>query len=170
MNIPILMYHEITENPNNEWCVSIDNFEKQMGFLKKQGFETITLSSLYNNITTNKKLPEKPIIITFDDARLGVYKHAYPILKKLKMKSCLFVVSDWISNKQSVPENEKYSDFMNWDQIKELSENNFEIGSHSKDHSNLTKLSEKDLELNIVESKSIIELKINKNNFSFYFL
>jgi len=165
------MYHEINDNPRNEWCVSTEEFQQQMEFLKKQNYQTITLDEFYefreNNETNNTKdkktLPEKPIIITFDNARLGVYKHAYPILKKLELKACLFVVSDWISDKKNIPENENYSDFMNWEQIKELSENNFQIGSHSKNYDNLTKLPDKELELNLLESKAIIELRINKD-------
>jgi len=113
-NIPILMYHEISEDIDNDWTITQDLFRKHMFFLKEQGYTPITLNQL------NKNLDGKSVILTFDDGRIGFFKHAYPILKELNFKATIFIVTDWIDNK-NIPEQEKYSEFMNWDQIIELS-------------------------------------------------
>src|SRR3989344_8558766 len=93
--IPILMYHDISEN-NNGWCVSPHNFEEQMQFLKKEGYKTISLTELSEGTKKNDETKEKLIIITCDDARKGVYSNAFPLLKKLNFTATLFVVPQWI--------------------------------------------------------------------------
>tara|TARA_Y100000034_G_scaffold3294_1_gene3967 strand:+ start:13636 stop:15507 length:1872 start_codon:yes stop_codon:yes gene_type:complete len=160
MNIPILRYHEVCNNPKNQNEISIEVFKKQMNFLKKNNFKTINLNDLHEHVTKNTQLPQKPVIIIFDKGRAGVYENAYPIIKELGMNACIFINPNLI---------EKDSEFMTWDKIKELSDNNFIVGSCSREKVDLEKLSEKELELNLAESKSIIELKINKDINHFYY-
>ena len=88
MPIPILMYHSINTEKNNV-SLNIDNFRKQMFFLKKNNFQTINLNQI-NNKNSNKK----NFIITFDDGYEDVYLNALPILKELNFSAiCYFVTS-----------------------------------------------------------------------------
>ncbi|MDP2860371.1 MAG: hypothetical protein Q8N98_01495, partial [bacterium] len=73
IKVPILIYHYVEEIRDKEDTVRTGLtvvpyfFEKQMAFLAKNGFAAITLGSLAESFYFGKKLPEKPIIITFDD-------------------------------------------------------------------------------------------------------
>ncbi|MBT4805356.1 polysaccharide deacetylase family protein [Candidatus Woesearchaeota archaeon] len=156
--IPILMYHEISDK-DNDWCVSLQQFEKQLQFLKDNSYKTISLTELKNGINEDKETDEKLIVLTFDDARKGVYDFAFPLLKKFNFTATISVVPDWIDGK-NIPEEEFYSLFMSWNELKELSDSGFEIASHSLSHQNLTKLSEEELVKELSESKRIIEEKL----------
>ena len=87
MPIPILMYHSINTEKNNV-SLNIDNFRKQMFFLKKNNFQKINLNKI-NNKNSNKK----NFIITFDDGYEDVYLNALPILKEQFSAICYFVTN-----------------------------------------------------------------------------
>ena len=159
-DIPILMYHDIGDY-NSEWCVSPSDFEEQMQLLKQEGYKTISLSELNEGIKKDKQTSDKHIVITFDDARKGVYTHALPLLKKLNFTATIFVVPQWI-DKNDIPQSEQYSEFMSWEDVKECAQV-FEIGSHTFSHKNLTKLDEAALNEELTNGKKIIEKKLNKN-------
>jgi len=165
--IPILIYHEISA-VNNLWCVSPDHFKQQLDFLKKNGYKTISLTELKKGLEQNKETAEKLVVLTFDDARKGVYASAYPKLKEHGFTATIFIVPDWIEGK-SLQGHSVFSEFLSWEELKELSENDFELGSHTLSHQNLMSLNETDLIKEINESKRIIENKLNRkiNSFSY---
>ncbi len=65
--------------------------ELELAFLLEKGYETISFLDLKESIETGKKLPQRPVIITFDDAYENFRTHALPILKRLQLKATLFV-------------------------------------------------------------------------------
>ena len=138
-DVPILMYHEIGEH-DSPWCVSPKAFEQQMLILKRHGFRTISLHELRKGIEQNEETPEKLAVITFDDGRKGVYTHALPLFQKLGFTGTIYIVPQWIDRKESIPNSEKYSDFLTWEELKELVRSGFEIGSHTFSHKNLAGL------------------------------
>ncbi len=142
-DVPILMYHDIGDEETS-WCISASAFEEQMTFLKREGYHSISLSELKKGLETGSDFSGKAVVITFDDARTGVYTFGYPILKKLGFTAAVFIVPDWADGK-NVPSEESYSSFMTWDQLRELVGNGFEMGSHSFSHRNLTVLSQEEL-------------------------
>ena len=149
----------------NLWSISLREFQKQMNFLKEQGYKTISLSQLRDYLKEDLKdielkdiklPPEKLIVITFDDARKGVYQYAFPILKGLGFSATIFIVPKWIEEPESIPQNERYSDFLNWNQLRELQQSSFELGSHSYSHQDLTRLTAKEITFELNNSKKII--------------
>lgn len=136
-------FHDIGLGKKIDWRISPDKFEAY-----------IKLMSL---------TPKKNIEIHFDDARIGVYKYAYPLLKDLieieKFRPVIFVVTNWIDRFQ-IPEHEKYSEFLTWRQLQELHQAGFEIGSHTKSHQNLCMLSSEIITEELEISKKIIENNI----------
>lgn len=176
-DIPILMYHEISgknnskyndNEQNNPWCVSSAEFEKQMLYLKKAGYKTISLAELKEGVEANKETTEKFVVLTFDDARKGVYDLAFPVLKKFSFTATIFVVSEWIEGR-ALEGKTNYSPFMSWKELKELAGNGFEIGAHTLTHRSLINLNETELIKEIIESKKIIEEKTGQivNSFSY---
>lgn len=96
VNIPILTYHHLapegTFEPNSPVIISPMVFSAQMQLLKDQGYHTITSQDLYDYLRKDIALPEKPVLITFDDGYESNYTLAYPVLKKLGMKAVINIV------------------------------------------------------------------------------
>ena len=166
MKIPILLYHSINNDKSN-LSLSLDDFEKQLKFLNKNGFQTIS----FDGIDKNKK---KQIIITFDDGYKDTYQFALPILKKYNFKATCFLVSNLIGKKNSwdsLRDDFISKDLMNTDDINEWIKNGMLIGSHSHNHDDLTKLNKFDLEKDLDFSKKTLEDKfgIEINNFCYPF-
>ncbi|WP_054957940.1 polysaccharide deacetylase family protein [Paenibacillus dakarensis] len=156
-SIPILMYHSISINPSNTLSVHPEVFYKQMEHLKNAGYNTITFKELMN-WKTNQELPNKPILITFDDGYLDNFTVAYPYLKKLQMKATIFATSDYIG----------VSNHFDWNQAMEMEESGLiEMGVHTRHHVDLTKCSPLQLEDEISGAKKIMENRLGHPIISF---
>lgn len=92
--VPILMYHHLDADKSmgSSTIVSQDDFRDEMLTLKENGYNTIFFKDLYDYVYSGRELPDKPIIITFDDGYESNYKYAYPVLKELGMKATISVI------------------------------------------------------------------------------
>ena len=151
MGIPILMYHSIIND--HEKSVSIKSFQEQMLLMKKMDYETINFNELDN--TESKK----KFIITFDDGYENIFINALPILKQLGFKATCFIITNKIGHYNDWDENQKNfkkMKLMNTNQINEWVKHGFNIGSHTLDHTNLTKLNNNDKIDQITNSKRFL--------------
>ncbi|MCA1065268.1 polysaccharide deacetylase family protein [Rossellomorea sp. AcN35-11] len=109
-SIPILTYHRIIKEKDltkrhyikgkiNPMIVTTENFRKQMDYLEKNGFTTLTLSELYAFLTNDLDIPDKSVVLTFDDGYKDNYIEAYPILKERGFKAANFIITGAISNR-----------------------------------------------------------------------
>lgn len=102
--IPVLMYHHILrdeENVNfkdNACTISLDNFKEQIKYLYDNGFTAITSAQLIDYLYDKKPLPEKSIMLTFDDGYYSNIIYAYPILKEYNFKAVIFAVTNLITD------------------------------------------------------------------------
>ena len=161
--VPILMYHSIMDN--DEQSVSVQSFKKQMNLMKTMGYQTIKFNELKDN---NKK----KFIITFDDAYENIFINAFPILRKLGFNAICFIVTNKIGAYNDWDKNEfKKKKLMNFEQISEWLINGFNIGSHTLDHVDLTKLNKNDKINQIINSKKYLNSMFNTkiNTFAFPF-
>ena len=161
--VPILMYHSIRDN--DDQSVSTQSFKKQMNLMKTMGYQTIKFNELKGN---NKK----KFIITFDDAYENVFVNAFPILRKLGFNAVCFIVANKIGAYNDWDKNEfKKKKLMNFEQISEWLINGFNIGSHTLDHVDLTKLNKNDKINQIINSKKYLNSMFNTkiNTFAFPF-
>jgi len=78
----------------------LDEFEKQMKYLYDNGYKTIKLEDVVDYYYKGKALPEKAVLLTFDDMYKSVYKYAYPILKEYNFNAVGFVVLDWLFDEE----------------------------------------------------------------------
>jgi len=90
--IPILMYHHITDNVLSDMDVTPEIFYVQMRALYENGFTAITLRQLVDFVDYGTPLPERPVVITFDDGYLSVYQYAFPVLRQFGMTATSFVI------------------------------------------------------------------------------
>jgi len=120
-----ICYHNISDKGGNLYTISVEDFENQIKYMKDRNYSSISLDDLINYYENGVSLPKKSVLITFDDGLEGVYKFAYPILKKYGFKAVFFVISGRV---------DRVKNFVNWNELKEMVESNvFEVGSHTHD-------------------------------------
>lgn len=90
-DVPVLMYHHIAEEVN-DMTVTPETFREQMEALVENGYTAITLEDMVNYVYYGGELPEKPVLITFDDGYYSNYEYAYPVLEELGMSGVIFAV------------------------------------------------------------------------------
>lgn len=146
--IPVIMYHSIDYEEGNELRVPKENFKKQMQYLKDNGYNTISLDELYDFIKNDSKVPEKPVILTFDDGYVDNYTNAYPIIKELGLKATVFIITSCIDKDKS---------FLTSEQIKEMDANGFTVESHTVNHDRLAEISYNEQVDTLKQSKVFLE-------------
>lgn len=151
-SVPVLNYHMVGDL-NLALCVSAEGFEQQMKYLSDNGYTTITPDQLIAHLKRGEPLPEKPVMITFDDGYLDNYTIAYPILKKYGHKAVFFLIAGYIGTDQR---------FMNWQQVKEMSDNGMIMQSHTVNHVDLTKLAPDEAYQELLTSKRLVEETVGK--------
>lgn len=92
VNIPILLYHNLSKNSNGKMTISEKTFQEHMEAISSHGYQTISFQELLDFVEGKASLPQKPIMITFDDGYMSNYTMAYPVLSQLNMKSTIFVI------------------------------------------------------------------------------
>ncbi len=136
IKLPIIMYHHICKLDNrlNDFTIKPEQFEKDMLYLKEKGYETISVKQLLDYINNDIPLPEKPIMITFDDGHESFYEYIYPMLKRYDLKAVLSVVGSYTDTySENEDHNINYS-YLTWKQINEMANSGYvEIGNHTYD-------------------------------------
>ena len=98
VNIPVLMYHHLETKGNDGSSISISLFEDHIKALTEAGYTAILPDELQRYAIRGSMLPEKPVLITFDDGYLSNYQYAYPVLKKYNQKATIFVIGSTVGN------------------------------------------------------------------------
>jgi peptidoglycan/xylan/chitin deacetylase (PgdA/CDA1 family) len=112
----------------------------------------------------DEKPPDKTVVITFDDGFRNNYTQAFPILKMYGFTATVFLTIDHINGvctwdkHESIPE----IPLLSWDEIREMSTYGIDFGSHGCTHRYMTRLSREEMEMELQESKSTIEVKLGK--------
>jgi peptidoglycan/xylan/chitin deacetylase (PgdA/CDA1 family) len=151
--VPILCYHQIRDwRPTDsktarDYIVPEDKFRDQMKQLADSGYQTILPDQLYDYLAYGTPLPEKPVMLTFDDNDLDQYTVAYPELKKYGFKGVFFIMTVTIGKPR----------YMSREQIRELSDAGHVIGSHTYDHKNVKKYEEADWAVQIEKPNKKLE-------------
>lgn len=142
VKVPIVMYHHICKDEKllGKYVISPSELESDLLWIKEHGYTPIFVSDLLLYAEGGAPLPEKPIILTFDDGYESVFVYVHPLLKEYEMKAVVSVIgvySELYSNTKTKHINYSH---LTWDQIKEMDESGlWEIGNHSYDKHNLKK-------------------------------
>ncbi len=91
-DVPVLMWHNLAEESSGDMTISVDTFRAQIEALHEAGFKTVSLQQLYDYVRFGTELPEKPIVLTFDDGYFSNYEYAYPILREYGMQATIFAI------------------------------------------------------------------------------
>jgi len=155
--VPVLLYHDFSKNRPGKMRVTEKVFEEQMRFLKENGYQVITLAALLDFLELKEDIPPKSVVITIDDGWKSLYTIAYPILKKYGFPVTLFVYTDFVGGNKA----------LSWGQIRELSQNGFDIQCHTISHRYLTKRKKAEtfddyfaaVEKEVVMSRAVLQKK-----------
>ena len=91
-DVPVLMWHNLAEESSGDMTISVDTFRAQIEVLHEAGFKTVSLQQLYDYVHFGTELPEKPIVLTFDDGYFSNYEYAFPILQEYDMQATIFAI------------------------------------------------------------------------------
>jgi peptidoglycan/xylan/chitin deacetylase (PgdA/CDA1 family) len=131
-DVPILMYHYISAAPSAQdhirygLSVPPEMFEAQLELLRDNGFTTVTLRDLYESLAVGTPLPEKPVVLTFDDGYVDNYTNAFPLLNKYGMIGTFFVLTG--------PADDGNPAYLSWDMIQDMSNAGMDIQLHAREH------------------------------------
>ena len=124
--VPILAYHKFGDTPS-PMTVTREMFLAQMQYLAEHDYRVVRLRDLPDFLAGRKALPQRAVIITFDDGHQSIYRVAFPVLKRFGFPATLFIYTDYIENGG-----------LKWDQLGEMIDSGlFELQPHSKTHANL---------------------------------
>lgn len=158
VRVPILMYHYISVPPGDadqyriNLSVEPEVFRQQMAFLKSQGYETIDMYDLLDAILNGRQLPDKPIILTFDDGYRDAYLNAYPILTEFGYTGTFFISTEFVDR--------GLEPYMTWPMIEEMAAAGHRFESHGRSHLDLAKLGRADLIWQILGSQETLAAHI----------
>ena len=148
--IPVLLYHHVSDRESDmpDLTVSTAEFTRQLSLLRSHGFQTISPAQLGSYIQGDQvALPDKSILITFDDGYTDNYTHAFPILKQFGYSATIFMVGI----------NFDRANRLTRAQIREMTTNTLSVGAHSMTHPDLTQLSSSKLRYEVTGSKEKAE-------------
>ena len=151
--VPILIYHRVNDTDDNPATLKVADFDAQMKFLVDDGYHVISPDDLLDAWETDKPLPDKPIILTFDDGHADIYRNVFPILQKYNMRATVFIATDKIGMK----------DYLTWNEARALQSGGFiDFESRTMSGDDLTKLRGDKLWNEIYGSKQAIEWALKK--------
>ncbi len=170
--VPILMYHSVSNHAQTTfapYCVTPDQFRKQIAWLAEQGYQAITVNRLVEAVLTGSGLANRPILITFDDGFLDFYTDALPVLAEYHFPATLFVATSYVGKTSSWLKNEREEDrpMLHWDQLDEIARSGIECGGHSHSHAALDRLARMQVQSEIRLCKDLLEDHLGRQVTSF---
>ncbi len=134
VSVPIFMYHSLDTKKRDIWTLSPDSFEEDLRYLSENGYQAVFISELINYVYNGTPLPEKPVVLTFDDGYYNNYVQGLPLVEKYDMKMVLSVIGKEAQLFSDIEDlNEQYG-HLSWEQMGQLlSSGRVELANHSWD-------------------------------------
>lgn len=135
IDVPILMYHYVSELPEDADAYRIDLtvspvlFRQHLEYLRDVGYESIGLADLHLALLQGDPLPDRPIILTFDDGYIDHYRVVFPLLLEFGYRGTFFVISGRADDGDPA--------YLSWQQIQEMAAAGMSIEAHTKTHPDL---------------------------------
>jgi len=163
VKVPILMYHSISENNNRDTSPYYQTttapgvFAEQMRFLHENNYRVINLDEAIKKTERAEGTTDRHVVITFDDGFRDFYTQAFPVLSRYGFSATVFLPTAFIKEAAA---NFKGGDCLTWTQARELKGVGVLFGSHTVSHPQLTTVKSRQLEMEVQESKRVIEDKL----------
>jgi len=126
--VPILCYHNLGPESKGRLLLAAPQFEEQMRYLKSNGYRVISLAEFVEFIQLGRQLPQRSVVLTFDDGYASFKQYAYPVLKSLGFTATLFVYTDYVGGGKNA---------LSWPDLRQLAGEGFDVEAHTKTHGDL---------------------------------
>lgn len=145
-HVPILMYHSIADIPGDRLSVSPKAFAGQLAYLHKNGRKTITLEQYAAWRQEGRPIPDRAVILTFDDGYLDNYSNALPLLLQYGMTAAVFPVAGWIgkTNDWENYPGKSFHRMMGWPELRAWLDAGMDMGVHTVTHCSLSSLPDRE--------------------------
>lgn len=150
--IPVLMYHKVGNDKDNDAVIAPDLFAAQMKFLKDHDFHPISLQQLYEYMKNGTPVPTKPVVLTFDDGYADTYSIVYPTLKKYGFAGTVFINAGDVGTR------------LTWAQIKEMHDDGIVISNHGYNHERMAAMNNEQQYLNIKNGQDALQRQLGIDN------
>ncbi|HAE89099.1 MAG TPA: hypothetical protein DCG79_04455 [Clostridiales bacterium] len=130
--LPILMYHSVSKSKTGVYFVSPETLDRDLAELTKRGYEFVTLEKVKAYLRGKGDLPQKPLLLTFDDGHYDNLYYGLPLLKKYGATAVLNVIGCFTEYSSTHEKDKVEYSHLTWDEIAYLARSGvFEIGSHT---------------------------------------
>lgn len=126
--VPILTYHNLAEQAKGRLVLAAASFREQMRYLKTNGYRVVSLADFIEFTRLNRQLPQRAVVLTFDDGYRAFKDHAYPVIKEMGFTATLFIYTDWVGAGRGS---------LSWADLRDLAAAGMDIQAHSKTHADL---------------------------------
>lgn len=158
--VPILLYHSVSDHPSPtiaDFTISPSTFSRHLETIAENAASVLTVSE-YVAAREGHVLPDRPVIITFDDGYADFYDHALPALEAAGLRSTLYVTTGFLEGRPGLRVEHRPRDrLLSWSQLHELIDRGVEIGAHSHSHFQLDTLNRPAAWYEITRCKTLLE-------------
>jgi peptidoglycan/xylan/chitin deacetylase (PgdA/CDA1 family) len=160
------MYHSVSDRPTDETrplAVRPSDFAGHLGYLKDHGFTPLTVADLVASLNgTGRSLPDRPVVITFDDGYADFHTEALPVLDRFGFPSTVFLTSGWVDDAGAAAAGRPLGRMLSWTQAREAAAHGVEIAGHSHSHPQLDQISDRHLREELRRNKALLEDEIGR--------
>jgi peptidoglycan/xylan/chitin deacetylase (PgdA/CDA1 family) len=167
-SLRILMYHKINDIPDNPTTVPIGRFDDQLGQVTELGYEVVDLDAVLDHYALGAPLPEKSVLITFDDGYRDVIDNALPVLAKHGFPAVIFVPVAFMGDTMPLPHEMHLAargvrnTTLDWGLVRELDAAGVRVESHGISHRPLAEMSLDEAVREIAVSKLLLEDELGR--------
>ena len=157
----VIMYHRFNEQRYPSTNTTLEQLEAHIAYLQEGGFNVMSLPDIVYAFQSGQQVPDKTVAITIDDAYLSVFEHGWPRFEEAGFPITLFIATD--------PIDRGLRGYMDWDQIRELQAKGVTIGSQTKSHPHMHRISEEAVseELSYSNERFLAELGLRPDLFAY---
>ena len=166
--LSILMYHKVNDLPENPTTVAVDRFEEQLVRLAELGYNVVDLDAVLDHYGLGTPLPEKAVLITFDDGYRDTLENALPALQKCGYPAVIFVPVAYMEDETPLPHEARLVErgvrnrTLDWGLMRELDAAGVRVESHGIAHRPLAEISLDEAVREIAVSKLKLEEELGR--------
>jgi peptidoglycan/xylan/chitin deacetylase (PgdA/CDA1 family) len=151
----IFVYHSVSDSPTNSFAVTTEDFDRQIGYLAEH-YTIRSVDAIVALLASGQPVPPRTVAVTIDDGFEDAYTHAFPVLRRYDAPATIFLPTAFIGT-QDASDKLPLSDFMSWDEVRQMARHGVSFGSHTVDHPSLASLSRREAQHQIERSKARLE-------------
>ena len=167
-SLRVLMYHKVNNIPENPTTVPISQFDEQLAEVRELGYQVVDLDSVLDYYVNGKPLPERAVLITFDDGYRDTLENALPVLQKHGCSAVIFVPVAYMEDSTPLPheallvERGVRNPTLDWGLMRELDASGVRVESHGIAHRPLAEVSLDEAVREIAVSKLKLEDELER--------